>query len=296
MILQHKWIHTRLVAMSAFWGGAFVAGRIVALSTGPLTAAFLRFFCASILLGILVHVMEPGPHVRRGLRQTAGLAVLGLTGIAIYNALFFIGLKHVESARAASIIATNPIVVLVFTAVLFRERVSPIRAAGILLSVSGAIVVLSRGSLMSLFEGSMGFGELCILGCVISWAVYTVLGKRILKNISPLRAVYVTTFFGALFLFGPALKNGLIPDMLMMGPKTWLALAYLIVFPTVLGYVWFYEGVHRIGPAKASQYVNFVPVSAMFLSLLFLHEPVTLSLISGTACVIAGVMLVQRHS
>mgnify|MGYP000288919529 FL=1 len=78
--------------------------------------------------------------------------------------------------------------------------------------------------------------------------------------------------------------------------QNWFSLFYLGVFGTVLGFVWYYEGIKKIGPSKASLFINFVPISAILLAFLFLDEPLTISLLAGAAMVSLGGYLTNTGS
>ena len=94
-----------------------------------------------------------------------------------------------------------------------------------------------------------------------------------------------------------ALREGMLGDLAGYSRVDWLGLAYLGVFGTVVGFTWFYQGMRVIGPVRASQFINFVPVFAIILAFLILKEPLTRSLIVGTALVITGVYLANaRHN
>ena len=100
-------VYLKLALTALFWGGTFVAGRIVALDAGPFSASFLRFSVASVLLAGLALRGGAG-FGRPGLRRLGQLIALGLTGVLAYNVLFFMGLRLIEAGRAALIIASNP--------------------------------------------------------------------------------------------------------------------------------------------------------------------------------------------
>jgi drug/metabolite transporter (DMT)-like permease len=84
------------------------------------------------------------------------VALLGLTGVFAYNALFFKGLQLISAGRASLVIATSPVLIALFSAWLYGEKLSPVKIAGILLSVTGAIVVISKGSLAAIFKSGPG--------------------------------------------------------------------------------------------------------------------------------------------
>jgi drug/metabolite transporter (DMT)-like permease len=286
-------VYLKLLLTAFFWGGTFVAGRILKQNVGPFSAAFLRFTVASILLLAIVRKKEGCfPHLARA--QRLPVALLGLTGVFAYNAFFFKGLQLITAGRASLVIATSPVLIALFSAWLYNEKLSPVKIAGILLSVTGAMVVISRGSLTGILREGPGYGELMIFGCVLSWVAYSLIGKSVMRSVSPLVATAYAAFSGMIFLSMPAFIEGLAGDLHRYSLPEWGSIFYLGLFGTVIGFVWYYEGIRQIGPTRAGLFINFVPVSAIVLSFLILSEPVTLSLLAGAFLVISGVYLTNR--
>lgn len=283
-------VYLKLFLTAIFWGGTFIAGRTIAGDVGPYSAAFLRFTVASIFLLAFVRRME-GRLPRLSRNQILPVLALGLTGVFAYNVFFFKGLARIEAGRASLIIACNPIFISLLSALLFKETLNAVRIGGILTSVSGAIVVITRGRLSALLDGSLGWGELFIFGCVASWVAYSLLGKTVMKRLSALTAVCYSSMIGGALLFFPACAEGLFHDAWSYSIKDWTSLFYLGFFGTVIGFVWYYQGIQRIGPMKSSLFINFVPVSAILLAYGLLDEPITWSLLVGAVLVGSGVYL-----
>jgi drug/metabolite transporter (DMT)-like permease len=280
--------YAKLFMTAVFWGGTFIAGRHIAQGVGPFSAAFLRFTVASMLLVLLVLRAEGRlPSVQKG--QIIPLILLGMTGVFSYNVFFFKGLKLIQAGRASVIIANNPIVIALFAALIFKEKLTVLKVMGIVLSVIGAIIVVSKGHVAELFRGGLGWGEIFILCCVASWACYSLIGKVVMARLSPLVAVAYSSAVGAGALFVPAWAEGLFADISSYTILDWLGIAYLGIFGTVIGFVWYYEGIKAIGPTRAGQFINFVPMSAIVLAFFILGEAITVSLLVGTAFVITGV-------
>ena len=283
-------IYIKLLVTAIFWGGTFIAGRVVAKGVGPFSAAFLRFAVASIFLLFITYKVENRlPPVRKG--QVIPLILLGMTGVFSYNVFFFKGLKLIHAGRASVIIACNPVVIALFAAFLFKEKLNFIKFAGIVISVSGAIVVISRGNPIEIMRGNVGLGEMFIFCCVMSWAAYSLIGKAVMKGLSPLISVSYSSVVGAVGLFIPAYLEGMIEHFSHYATIEWVGIFYLGFFGTVLGFVWYYEGIKAIGATKASQFINFVPISAVLLAFFLLAEPITYSLLVGTLMVCVGVYL-----
>lgn len=286
-------IHVKLLLTALFWGGTFVAGRIVSKNVGHFSIAFLRFLTASLLLLVLTWRIE-GRLPRLRASQLVSIILLGLTGVFAYNAMFFKALQTIEAGRAALIVATCPVFITIASAIFFREKISLLKVFGIVISVSGAIVVVTRGSPREAIEGGVGWGEFFIFCCVLSWVAYSLIGKSVMKDLSPLVAVTCSSVIGTGALAVPALREGLIHNIAGHSLTDWLCVLYLGIFGTVIGFVWYYEAIKRIGPVKAGLFINFVPIFGVLLSFLVLREMITLSLAIGAVLVISGVYLTNR--
>jgi drug/metabolite transporter (DMT)-like permease len=286
-------IYAKLLLTAIFWGGTFVAGKLVTQNVGPFSIAFLRFAMASILLMLLTWRMEGKlPELKKS--QIIPVILLGMTGIFMYNVMFFKGLKIIEAGRASLIVATCPIFITICSAIFLKEKINPVKGLGIVISVCGAIIVISKGNINRIFEGSLGLGEFYIFCCVLSWVAYSLIGKSVMNNLSPLASVSYSAVVGAVALAIPAFFEGLLQNIPNQSAVDWLCISYLGVFGTVIGFVWYYQGVERIGPTKAGLFINFVPISAILCAFFILREPITLSLMIGAVLVISGVYLTNR--
>jgi drug/metabolite transporter (DMT)-like permease len=117
-----------------------------------------------------------------------------------------------------------------------------------------------------------------------------------MKDLSPLLSVTYSVVVGAVALFLPAYFEGLTHNFFSYSPPEWLSLFYLGFFGTVLGFIWYYQGIQRIGPMKAGLFINFVPISGIILGFLILGEPITFSLIIGVIFVSSGVYLTNKRT
>lgn len=287
--------YIKLCLAMLFWGGTFVAGRLVSQEVGPYTAAFIRFLTASLFLMPLLAYRESG-FPKLDSRQMLAVLLLGLTGVFAYNLLFFSGLRTVEAGRAALIVAANPAFIALFSALFFEERFGLMKSAGFVISILGGVVVISRGHPAALLEGEIGAGEWMLVGCVFSWVAYTLIGKRVLHGLSPLAAVTYSCMVGAMLLSMPAYDEGLFQSLADLSLLSAFNLFYLAFFGTVLGFVWFYGGIKGIGPARAGLFINLVPVSGVSFGIILLGETPSVSLATGAVLVITGLYIANRYA
>jgi drug/metabolite transporter (DMT)-like permease len=286
-------IYAKLFLTALFWGGTFVAARVVTQELQPFSASLWRFVIASAVLTAVVVLHEGGlPRLRR--RQVVPIVLLGLTGVFAYNVFFFLGLKTITAGRAALIVANNPVFIALFSALLLKERLSIANGIGMGVCLAGAVIVISRGDPGGLLSGGIGRGELFILGCVASWVSYSLIGKVVLRDLSPLAAVTWSCLIGAAALLPFAWQEGLVRQTGLASPAAWAGLLFLGVLGTAVGFLWYYEGIRAIGPARAAVFINFVPVSGVLFGWLILSETLTRSLLAGAALVVAGVFLTNR--
>jgi len=285
--------YLKLLATMACWGGTFVAGRMLAGEVPPFSAAFLRFVIAALILLILLYRIE-GRFPRLNIRQAGSVLLLGLTGVLGYNVSFFKGLETVSAGRAGLIIALNPVGIALLSAMIGGEPLRLVKVFGVLISVAGAMLVISDGQL-SMLAGGVGTGELTLLGCVLCWSIYSVIGHRAMRDLSPLAAVTYSAVVGIFLLAPLAFAQGVAGDVGSYGTKAWISLFYLGWVGTVVGFLWYYQAIKAIGTVRSGVFINFVPLFAMLFGFLVLGEPLTVGLLQGGALVIAGAWITNNN-
>ncbi|MDF1501150.1 MAG: DMT family transporter [Anaerolineales bacterium] len=284
-------LYIKLILVSVFWGGTFIAGRVATRSMDPLTIAFSRFLVASVFLSFYLTARDYG-WVVPDLRQTILLTAAGMTGIVAYNLLFFNGLKLIEANRASLIVALNPALIMVAAGLLGMEKFTRERLLGIPLALFGVSIVLTSGDYSNIAAG-LGKGEVLILGCVLSWVTYTILGRVLVQGLSPLVVTTYSSIAGCLGLMIPAvlrLRGGIDAD-----PWAVVAVLFLGIFGTSLAFVWYYEGVQQLGPTRAGVFINLVPAWGVLLSALILGERIVPASLLGGIIIVGGVLLTNRR-
>ena len=284
-----KIIYLKLFLAAFFWGGTFVAGRSLGGVVHPVDSAFFRFCIAAVLLLIITRYREG--LSRLSMRQLLAVIALGATGVMAYNLFFFYGLTSISAGRASLIIALNPVFITLASFIIHKEQIPLRRLSGIIISLAGAIIVITHGDPLSILAEGIGRGEMLIFGCVLSWTLYSIIGKTTMVGLSPLAAVCYSSVAGAILLFGIAVWQGNLTEAVHYPFSAWLAITYLGVFGTVLGFLWYFQGIQTIGTPRAAIFINFVPVAGVSLALLVLGETLTWSLLTGGTLVVTGAYL-----
>lgn len=283
--------------MAALWGASWPWGRIVAQAMPPLAAASLRFFLAGFLLVLWLYRSGRIGALRvLGPRQWASLACASAVGVLGYSVFFLQALKTVPAGKAAMVVALNPVLTMLFAALLFRERVNAIMCLGLGLAVTGALYALSGGSLGDLVSSSSGVGEWLLLGCAVCWVAYTLIGRIVLTRVDALTTTTATALIGAalLLMASIALEGSSAWTGLAKAPAAaWYSVVALALGATALAYAWYLKGVQELGAGAAAAYMSLVPLFGMLLSSVWLGEPITNSLLGGGATAIFGMLLMN---
>ena len=289
-------IHFKLILTALLWGGTFIAGRVLAPLMAPTLIASGRYAIAVVLLMLVAWRLEGGlPRLNR--QQILTTFGLGLTGIFLYNITFLMALANMPAGRTALFAALNPIITALLCVIFFRERLSATGWAGIALALCGAGVIATKGDFSALFSNDgqvLGVGEWSMICAATCWAVYTVLGRHALKGLSPIASTTYAALWGLALLL---VASFVIPHGAVEMAVSWpavVALLYLGVFGTVVAFVWYYQGVKAIGPARTAVFNNLIPAFGVLLGTVLLGEQLYISMLIGGALVISGVALTNR--
>lgn len=284
--------YLKLLAVAFFWGCTWVAGRVAVSEAAPLMVASWRFLIAAVALGSLLVVRDGWPRFTA--RQWLMLCALGASGIFLYNLCFLYGLKFIEAGRGALVVALTPVVIALADWGLFGAQMTRRKALGVVVAMLGCLLVVSKGDLLDLLAGSVGIGELLIIGCVFFWAIYTFLGRRATQTLSALAATFGAALTGWAMLTIAALVDGSLFAVATLTWKGGASIAFLGLFGTAVAFTWYADAVRLLGATRAGAFINLVPVFAVLTGTLLLDEQLGPVVLAGGALVIAGVLITNR--
>lgn len=288
--------YLKLIGAMFMWGGTWIAGRIVAQELpAPLAAAAARFFLAALALAGYALLVEGSIAHPASSREWGVVSGLALTGIFLYALCFFYGLRYISAGRGALVVALNPVVVALAAWFLGQERMTPVKLAGIVIALAGCLTVLGKGNPLALLHGAVGLGEWLIIGCVLCWTAYTFIGRHATQTLSPLTATLYACLIGGVALTAAALVQGGV-DLSAWSWRVWVSVLFLAIGGTALAFTWFADAVKKIGAARASAFINLVPVFAVLQAAVLLDERLALGVLAGGALVIVGVWLTTAYS
>ena len=282
-----------LLAITALcWAGNAIVGRLAAGHIPPVTLSFMRWFLAFLVILPFSwkHLLRDWPTIRQRLPI---MIVLSITGISAFNTLQYWALQYTEALNTLILQSAAPLIVAIWALILLGARLKLAQAAGVLLSLTGVLVILLHGDLTTLAAIRFNKGDLIFIVALVIFALYSVLTlKR--PAIHGLSFVAFTFGAGSMSLI-PLLIWELYarPVMALDGPNL-LTLFYVAVFPSTVAYLCFNRGVQLIGANRAAPFFHVVPVFGSVMAIVFLGEHPQLFHVVGFALVLADVFVASR--
>ncbi|MFP4646098.1 MAG: DMT family transporter [Candidatus Bipolaricaulota bacterium] len=286
-------IYIALVLLVVIWGSNFALIKLALDEFSVLTFTLFRYSVASVLVLSFLFFREGWRKI--DLPDLFQIVLLGLLGHTVYQLAFMKGLSLTTAGNSSIFIATVPIWSAVLSSLFGKDRLSRTAWFGIIFAFSGSLLVIFGSTQRVALNGSHDLGNLLVLLAAILLSIYTVFSRDLLEKYSPLRFTALTMTAGlvGLWIFGG-------PTVLREGWNAiswhgWGILLYSAVLAMALGYVVWFFGIKKIGPARTAIFDNLTPVVAFLVAFILLGEQIVWLQVAGGAAVISGVYLTLRH-
>jgi drug/metabolite transporter (DMT)-like permease len=293
-----RWLNNQpyllLSLTSLFWAGNIVLARYAAGHVPPMTLSCVRWIGAFLML-----LPFAWPHLRAdwpALRGRLSLMVLlSATGFAFNNAVSYWALQYTQALNALMIQSSGPLFVALWSLLLFGVRLTLAQFAGIALSLAGVLTILLHGDLAALASIEFNRGDLMFASAVLAFGLYSALMPR--RPVThQLSLIAFTTGCGALLLLPFSVWEYSTGFTLKFDTLTLATLAYMVIFPSTLAYLFFNRGIALIGPNRAAPFFHLVPVFGSVMAIVLLGEQPRLFHLIGYLLVLSGVVIASRQA
>ena len=265
-------------------------GRIIVRDMHPILLGTVSLLIGFIV--ILIYILVTGRI--KLLFRIAGKDILlcvctGVLGFFLFQILTFSALSRIPASVNAFLINTSVVYISLLASVVLKERVPPVRIAAIALALVGVVfVVFNRGFRLG--------GAVDLVGCLfsilgaISFALYSVLGKKLLERNDPINIVAISVFIGSVFLLIFTRFTTGYASLANVPPRTWLLTVLLGVTMIGLAYPLWFLSLRRLPASHISIYVYMTPLFAVILSFLILRETFGWLFWFGGALILGGIV------
>jgi drug/metabolite transporter (DMT)-like permease len=293
-----RWLNDQpylLLSLTAlFWAGNIVLARHVGDHVPPIMLTTVRWFGTFLIL-----LPFAWPHLKRdwpALRAHLPLMLLlSAIGFAFNNAISYWALQYTQALNALLIQSSGPLFVALWSLVLFGVRLTGVQLAGITISLAGVLTIILRGDFGALAGIAFNKGDVMFASSLVSFGLYSALIPR--RPVThQLSLISFTTGCGALLLVPFSVWEFSTGATLKFDSLTFATLAYVLIFPSTLAYLFFNRGIALIGPNRAAPFFHLVPVFGSAMAILLLGEQPRLFHLVGYLLVLAGVVIASRRA
>ncbi|MFX0108867.1 MAG: DMT family transporter, partial [Candidatus Hodarchaeota archaeon] len=221
------------------------------------------------------------------------LFLAGLSGVFGYGVLFLTGMRFTTAAQGAIIAGFNPATVSLFAHIIHKERLShKWQYIGFALAFTGVVFVVGIQALIE-FNLEYLIGNLIILGAMMTWGLYSSIGKTAMKSMSSLEVTAGGVIFGCVLFGLGSITEAIWSLPAIVDPVFWINVLYLGGFVTFIGFSFYFDSIKNIGATRTGGFINLVPVFGTLLSVIILEEEIYWTFLAGLLMVIIGILIIN---
>ncbi len=295
--LNTTWtVYLKLFVTMVLWGFAWSVGRLLAEGLPPISIAAIRYAIVVPVFFLILQLKEHSVTVPRAWIKT--FLVLGVLNTSLYQAFFLFGVKYAAASDDSLVIGIGPILIAAMAALIVKEPLTRKKVLGLLTGLLGVATISFLSPNINVLNRPLGMS--LVFGGAVVYAAYTVLLRRFISDPTnqaasrrPTSLAIITwvSLLGWLFLIPPSLLES--PWNYTWNANSWLGILYLALLSTVVGYLFFVDGVTHIGASRAAIFSNLVPVFGVISSFLLLGESLSVWHAASFLLIFLGVVFVN---
>lgn len=250
------------------WGINVSVMKLAVGEVAPVVFNALRFPLGALLLGLLLFHFEEKPWPARG--EWREMIFLGILAHPVYQLCFLTGLALTTASHTAVLVATTPVFVAVADHFVLRERLGRREWIGIGLSLGGVLLLTAVRS-PGADSGSV-LGDLLVLASGVLWTTYTIRSRPLLKTRTPVWVTAWALLIGTPFVLVLGIPGLLTLDWSRLTMITWGGAIYAGLFALATAYLFWAIGIQTLGASRAAIFSNLIPIVALAVAAIWLHE------------------------
>ena len=294
--------HLKLFTVAVIWGFGWPAGRVVANDVLPFTAAWIRYIIATFCF--LAYLKFSRQWMFPNKSEWKILFLIGFFSTCVYQAFFMFGMQYTAAGDASLMITFNPIFTAILAVIFLKESIHRNLITGLLMGITGVGILFYYSPNVDIDFVDRAIGDLLIAGAALAWACNTILMKKTMtepkqnstKPLNPLELTVWSSVAGLILLTPIMAVETVTQGFIWPSPDGWIGIVFLAIFSTVVAYVWFADGIIKIGASMSALYVYLVPPFGILGGYLLLDEKLGLSLAFAFVLITGGVFIAQSNS
>ena len=285
-----------LVLAALFWSGNFIVGKFATLfEIPPLSLNVLRWISVWFILIPFTYkeIYKNSSDIKK---NWLVISFMGVMTISTFNSVVYFALNYTQVINAVLVLAAIPAATIIFSSLMNVERTNIFQLFGLFLSIVGIGSIISYGDIQKIISLSFNKGDLWMLVCVVTWALYSTLLKKNKFKFSQFTLIQLMVTAGLLFLIPQFYYEKSIGLEVKFNKAFFLILFYVVIFPAIAAYYLWQKGVETIGPNRATMFIQLMPLFSAAMAIIIFKEKFELYHFIGAAFIVSGIYLSNKKT
>ena len=272
MLSKDRTAYIFLILTTLFWAGNFIVGKAASLfEIPPFTLNFYRWTFAWLILApfTLKEIIEKKNYILENIKL---IVILGITSITIFNSIVYYSLNFTQVISGVLMISTIPVMIIIFCWLFKIEKTNFYQILGVIFSLSGVFVIITKANLVVLLNLNFNKGDLWMVVAMFSWAMYSALLRKKKFELSQLSLLQMIISAGLILLLPAYLIEFALGYRVNIHLPFILTLTYVVLFPGLASFILWIKGISIIGSNRSGIFLHLMPIFSTILAILILKE------------------------
>ncbi len=288
--------YTLLVFATFCWSGNFIVGKFAYLfEVPPLTLNFLRWASVWLILIPFTYkeIYKNFTHIKK---NWIVISFMGIITISTFNSVVYFALTYTQVINAVLVLSAIPAVTIVISSIMRVDKTNIFQLFGLLLSIIGVTAIISNADIQKISALNFNKGDLWMLVCVFTWAIYSTLLKKHKFRFSQFTLIQLMVSVGIIFLIPQFFYEKSIGLEVNFNKAFFIILFYVVIFPALAAYYCWQKGVEIVGPNRATMFIQLMPLLGAVLAIIIFKEKFELYHFAGASFILTGIYLSNRRT
>ena len=294
MFSKDKQAYLFLILTTFFWAGNFIVGKAASLfDIPPFTLNFYRWTFAWLILSpfTIKEIIEKKKYIIENIKL---IIILGITSITIFNSIVYYSLNFTQVISGVLMISTIPVMIILFCWLLKIEKTNIYQILGVIFSLSGVIVIITKADLVVLLNLNFNKGDLWMVVAMFSWALYSALLRKKKLELSQLTLLQTIISAGLVFLLPAYLIELSLGYRANIHLPFILTLTYVVLFPGLASFILWIKGISIIGSNRSGIFLHLIPIFSTIMAIIIFKEKFMVYHLIGAILIITGIILSSK--
>ena len=295
MFSKNKIAYIFLIFATLFWSGNFIVGKTASLfEIPPFTLNFYRWLFAWLILApfTLKEILKKKNYILKNIKL---ILILGITSITVFNSIVYYSLNFTQVISGVLMISTIPVMIIFFCWVFKIEKTNFYQILGVIFSLLGVVVILTKADLGKLLNLNFNKGDLWMVVAMFSWAMYSALLRKKKFKLSQISLLQTIISAGLILLLPAYLIEMTLGYRLNINLPFILTLSYVVLFPGLASFFFWIKGISIIGSNRAGIFLHLMPIFSTVMAILIFEEKFMTFHLIGTLLIIIGIVLSSKN-